>query len=239
MPRHEKEDDRGSDPVDDDKKEDDGSEEEAEYDVEAITRHKMIDGTLHFYIKWKGYAEDQNSWEPMQNVSEDLVQAYLDTNGIDKNGRKIHATRKPVPSGKKASAVASSSVSNKKRTSAAEESPAKNKKKQKTASADEDDDIEEVTDKPAAGAADTNGHSKYTSVLDSVSGSWEKHVVRVATLEQGPKGVGLLVHLLLTDKEHDGITVVYPSKVVRKKCPQALLDFYEHHLRFKEMENAE
>lgn len=40
-----------------------------EYVVEKILDHRWImNGTKQFYLKWKGYPESCNTWEPAENL---------------------------------------------------------------------------------------------------------------------------------------------------------------------------
>jgi hypothetical protein len=41
---------------------------------------KIVDGPndkSQFLIKWEGYPDDQNTWEPLKNLPEDMVEEYL------------------------------------------------------------------------------------------------------------------------------------------------------------------
>ena len=41
---------------------------------------KIVDGPndkSQFFIKWEGYPDDQNTWEPLENLPEDMVEEYL------------------------------------------------------------------------------------------------------------------------------------------------------------------
>ena len=39
-----------------------------EYEVEAISAHQTLRGKQQFLVKWHGYPEWENTWEPMENV---------------------------------------------------------------------------------------------------------------------------------------------------------------------------
>lgn len=43
------------------------------WDVEDVVQYRKYYGKEKWLIKWKGYGEDQNSWEPMENLLEDWV----------------------------------------------------------------------------------------------------------------------------------------------------------------------
>jgi Chromo (CHRromatin Organisation MOdifier) domain len=52
-------------------------EGEEEYEVEAILDDKTIRRKHHYLIKWKGYTDTHNSWEPNDQVhADDLVREY-------------------------------------------------------------------------------------------------------------------------------------------------------------------
>lgn len=38
------------------------------FDVERIIAKKSIKGKVHFYVKWKGWPVEQNTWEPSQHI---------------------------------------------------------------------------------------------------------------------------------------------------------------------------
>ncbi|CAO3573215.1 unnamed protein product [Mortierella alpina] len=54
-------------------------EEENEFEVEKVVGHKRERGVLSYFLKWKGYDVQDNTWEKADQVfCEDLVQAYWD-----------------------------------------------------------------------------------------------------------------------------------------------------------------
>ena len=44
-------------------------EDDAEYHIEKILRRWKVNGKEQVLIKWKGYSEDFNSWEPIENLT--------------------------------------------------------------------------------------------------------------------------------------------------------------------------
>lgn len=46
------------------------SEESEFYDVEAIKGKKKVQGKWLYYVKWEGYSDDNNTWEPIENLEE-------------------------------------------------------------------------------------------------------------------------------------------------------------------------
>src|SRR5271170_2901380 len=47
-------------------------EGEEEYEVEEILDSRMHYGKLQYFVKWKGYTTEENSWEPAENVANAL-----------------------------------------------------------------------------------------------------------------------------------------------------------------------
>ena len=52
--------------------------EEEEYEVEKVLRHRKKGRLLEFLIKWKGYPEEEASWEPERNLTNaaDILDQY-------------------------------------------------------------------------------------------------------------------------------------------------------------------
>jgi hypothetical protein len=44
-----------------------------QYEVEAIRAHRQWNRKLQYLIKWKGYPESDNTWEPVENVQAPLL----------------------------------------------------------------------------------------------------------------------------------------------------------------------
>jgi hypothetical protein len=64
---------------------------EEEYEVERILSHRRHGRSrkLQYFIKWKGYPESDNTWEPVEQVHvSDLIKAYHRSNPLEhKRGR--------------------------------------------------------------------------------------------------------------------------------------------------------
>lgn len=51
--------------------------DEEEYVVEKIVDKRKVRGKVQYLLKWRGYDESQNTWEPYENLDcEDLVKAF-------------------------------------------------------------------------------------------------------------------------------------------------------------------
>ena len=47
-------------------------EDSQKYNVERIVDYKEENGEQFLFIKWEDYADDQNTWEPLDSIFNDL-----------------------------------------------------------------------------------------------------------------------------------------------------------------------
>lgn len=73
--------------------------EEEEYIVEKILNKRVIEGKLEYYLKWKGYPDSENTWEPVENLDcPEMIKAFEEnfkkkkTEGAPDKKRKLNGT---------------------------------------------------------------------------------------------------------------------------------------------------
>ncbi|CAL8125216.1 unnamed protein product [Orchesella dallaii] len=71
---------------------------EEEYKVERIVTKKLIDGVVHYRIKWVGWESKYNTWEPIDNLSNclEMVTEFEATYQMDGNGAVKKGRGRPV-----------------------------------------------------------------------------------------------------------------------------------------------
>ena len=57
------------------------------YLVEGILKHKKEKGSIYYLVKWLGYPDEYNSWEPLESLAKPaggLINNYLASHDLDK-----------------------------------------------------------------------------------------------------------------------------------------------------------
>jgi hypothetical protein len=138
-------------------------DDEPEYEVESIVKHRVKKGKTEYFIKWKNFGHDANTWEPEENLEcPDLIEDYHSQMKKKESSGSAPgpASRRKKAANKKNDDSGSEDEKDKGRSSdedeAAEVIPKgkdRSGSKKAGASSDEDDDGEKKKKKEDGGAA--------------------------------------------------------------------------------------
>ena len=49
---------------------------EHDYPVDRVMGHKVIDGKHYYYIHWKDYPAEDDTWEPEENLTKEILDLW-------------------------------------------------------------------------------------------------------------------------------------------------------------------
>lgn len=188
----------------------DSEPEEEEYSVEEVLdRRDTKNGKVEYYLKWKGYSHDDNTWEPEENLDcPDLIEAF-------------ESKRRKLEEEKKANRKSRTKEEGKKKPVDDSDTPlAKKKKVDKTEKGDDlkldrktKDDDKKVKRKTLSDDNKPQGFGR----------GLEPEKIIGATDSSGQ------LMFLMKWKGTDEADLV-PAKQANETCPQIVIKFYEERL---------
>eukprot|EP00069_Balaena_mysticetus_P016422 bmy_09812T0 len=182
-------------------------EEEEEYVVEKVLDRRVVKGKVEYLLKWKGFSDEDNTWEPEENLDcPDLIAEFLQSQ------KTAHETDKSEGGKRKADSDSEDK---------GEESKPKKKK--------------EESEKPRGfargleperiiGATDSSGELMFLMKCFEApfQSTWELRPI-CASMAFGS------VKQYDYKKNSDEADLV-PAKEANVKCPQVVISFYEERL---------
>jgi len=192
----------------------------SEDEVEAIVGKKTEKGKVLYNVKWKGFDDDDNTWEPLSNLSNciNLVEAF---DSAEEKGKSSSSTRRSSRRSSEMESVKKKSTTSHRRSpssTSSHHSPVSKKKK----NVDKASTSAQVVAKRVSSQTNAKNEDRLGNL---------KNVVRV---------------LGATDKDKDGLKFLVETsrngvkkeswvdnKTAREHIPKLLLDFYESNVRFE------
>ncbi|XP_022112326.2 chromobox protein homolog 1-like [Pieris rapae] len=206
-----------------DKKAETDASSEEEYVVEKVLNKKIVKGKTQYLLKWKGYKEEESTWEPVENLDcEELIKAFEDS----RKEKEAQKTKKTDERSRKRTHESSEETSSKGRgTSVSSVEESKETKKDRV-------------------------KGRRTS-LSSVEDSKEIKIKKDKKDEKSGFDRGLKAEKIIGASDATGELMflvkwadsdeaeLVPAKVANIKCPQQVIAFYEERLTWHNPSESE
>ncbi|XP_034392063.1 chromobox protein homolog 5 [Cyclopterus lumpus] len=193
------------------REEDSSSSDEEEYVVEKVLDRRVVKGRVEFFLKWKGYSEKHNTWEPEKNLGcPELISEFMKTY---KKSSSSGGSSTPSSGGSKS--VTASSGRSKDSSSS-----------KKRSSEDEEDEEEEEEEE---GGSKPKKKKKEEDIL--VARGFERGLEPEKIIGATDSCGDLM--FLMKWKDSDEADLVL-AKEANHKCPQIVIAFYEERLTWHE-----
>jgi len=188
-------------------------EQEEEYSVEKILDKRRRLGKVEYYLKWKGYRDEDNTWEPEENLDcEDLIKEFEE--GL-KRAEKEKILKEKSERGRKRTLSNSTVASG--ASSDIGAGPGSSKERRKTS----------PQIKPKAGEDDGSADNESVSTvpITQIAGRIPEKIIG-ATDSSGT----LMFLLKWKDIEEADLVAAKDANLM---CPQIVIKFYEERLTWQ------
>ncbi|KIK49071.1 hypothetical protein CY34DRAFT_70603 [Suillus luteus UH-Slu-Lm8-n1] len=204
--------------------EEDGDEQDEEYEIEDVIESNkgyFGDGKFGYFVKWKGYPSEDNSWVHEDDAAnaQDLITKYWENKRRTSKG----GPRKAADAAKPKASRDQEEQEEKEQNASSDDDEARAKKKPRKS---QGASAKKVTKQLAEDEEEvTFGSMKKHMTI----ASWEALVESIDTIERGDEG-DLYVYFKI---KHSDVRMREVSRICAQKFPQKLIKFYESNLRWR------
>lgn len=212
--------------------------EEEEYSVEKILLKRERNGKTEYFLKWKNYSSEDNTWEPEENLDcAELIKEFEAELKRTENRKK-----KEQPERSRKRTLSNSTVAS---GASSDAGPSKERKKGSPSKQKSSNNSSEKADKVADKTLDkTPEKNKENDGDDDITENKESDDPATPTppLEKVPEKIigatdssGQLMFLLKWQGIEEADLI--PAKDANTMCPQIVIRFYEERLTWHAPEN--
>ncbi|XP_025196724.1 chromobox protein homolog 3-like [Melanaphis sacchari] len=222
-------------------------EQEEEYSVEKVLDKRIRNGKVEYYLKWNGYSESDNTWEPEENLDcEELIKEFeddLEEQLKIKKEQLERSNRKRTSSNSIDTSYAASDVGPSKERK--KKSPLPEKKVYKVEKSDKSDEAEDNDD--GNDNVNENDNDDVEDDIESFFGSKDSDNSNssISSVDEPDKIIGatdssgqLMFLLRWKGEKGDEKTELISSKEANVKYPQIVIKFYEERLSWYPPQNS-
>lgn len=205
---------------------DDGDDAaEDEYQVERIQKVRFRGGRKEFFLKWKGYSEEENTWEPETNLDcPELIKEFEDRMARERATRSPIATPTTSTRGRIKPTTPTAAISSTAGEDSEPSSDSGKPRKRSQPPSEVDDQVEPTSTKSKRTSNDEPSKSATSTVKPrGFARSLQPDRIIGATDSSGE------LMFLIKWKDSNEADLV-PAREANVKCPQVVIRFYEERL---------
>lgn len=215
----------------------DAEEHEEEYSVEKIIDKRVRNNKVEYYLKWKGYNDEDNTWEPEENLDcEELIKEFEDKLKRTEKEKKL---KEKSDRGSRKRTVSNSTVAS---GASSEAGPSKERRKVSPPKSkiDKSDKADKIDKSDKHDTSDPTTIDDEDDVLsegrESTGVLMNAHVNKVPEKIIGATDSSGQLMFLLKWKDIEEADLI-PAKEANVMCPQIVIKFYEERLTWHAPEN--
>ncbi|XP_027839959.1 chromobox protein homolog 1-like [Aphis gossypii] len=208
-------------------------EQEEEYSVEKILDKRTRNGKVEYFLKWNGYSDADNTWEPEENLDcEELIKDFEEKLKQEKKKTQPERGRKRTLSNSTVTSCASSDAGPSKGSRKNSPPQKKVEKSDKLDKSDKSDKSDEMEDSATVDGEQNGVSDDPPNHVEENGPPPEKVAEKIIGATDSS---GQLMFLLKWQGIEEADLI--PAKDANLMCPQIVIKFYEERLTWHAPEN--